>query len=201
MRSKWPGLLLMLVTVSAVGCKKKSAGGEGEIAAAAASAPAGPSGDCKACELGSSQRGCEAQYLTAARDGAGKPVPGTFGCASLSTPAAQQACDGLLGCIKKNHCWTNAAGTGPGDNPSVGCFCGTLSPSACPSGAGANGHCVAAYKAAALASAGAPAAGADDAAFSAFIAQHAFDATTPIGIADDVVSCAVDANCAACLAP
>jgi hypothetical protein len=198
MRTKQLFLIIILAAASAAGCKKKAPAGD--PSAAAAEVPAGSAGDCKTCELGSSQRGCAPEYLTAARDGAGKPVPGTWGCASLSSPAAQQACGALLACIGKNHCSTNAAGTGPGDNPSVGCFCGTLSPTACPSGAGANGPCVAAYKAAAAASVGGPAAGAEDAAFAAFIAQHAFDATTPIGIADDVAQCAIAASCPVCLA-
>jgi hypothetical protein len=199
MATKHLFLILILAVASTAGCKKKSSGGEGETVAAAASAPAGSAGECKACELGSKHRACTAEYLTASRDGAGQPVAGTFGCETLSGAAAQQACDALLTCIKKNRCSTNANGTEPGDNPSVGCFCGKTAPTTCLGGTDLNGPCVAAYKAAATASKGGPAAGAADSAFAAFIGEHAFDATTPIGLADDVAQCAIDAPCPACM--
>jgi hypothetical protein len=164
-----------------------------------AASPAKPA-DCRACELNSKNRNCSPAYLTAQRDKSGEPAPDTFGCGTLATAAAREACSALLACINKNRCAINpVTKASPGDNAVQGCYCGAkTSAQECLAGTGISGPCAAQYHAAVTASAGGPPAEAKESLFSSFIGPRAFDATTPFGLADNIVTCAFDAPCPAC---
>jgi hypothetical protein len=98
-----------------------------------------------------------------------------FGCDGF-TGAAKTSCLALLSCIRATHCLAF-------DDPTP-CLCGSLSPATCVTqGAPANAPCAAQYAAAA-------AAGFPGTVFSQFA-----DPTTPVGIADNLASCDVDAVC------
>ena len=107
-------------------------------------ASVGNPAECRRCELASQNRNCSPAYLTASRDGAGNPVPDTFGCRTLTTAAAQAACGALLSCINKFHCSLNpVTKRAPGDNPVQGCYCGKAEAANCLSGTGIDGPCAA----------------------------------------------------------
>ena len=204
----FPVAVLLFVTVAV--CSKnrqpspassetsgKEAGGPGgQVAVASAGGPS----ECRRCELASRNSNCAPAFLTAKRDASGNPVDDTFGCGTLASPVAQAACSALLSCINKNRCSINpVTKTAPGDNPVLGCYCGMKTTSTdCLSGTGVNGPCLAQYHAAATAIAGGPAAGAGESAFAALISPRAFDATTALGLADNIATCAADAPCPAC---
>jgi hypothetical protein len=117
-----------------------------------------------------------------------------WGCATLGTDAARAACVALLHCLNVNDCEKR------GQNPVMGCYCGTSPAGPCLGGEGINGACIAAYQAAASASAGGPAPGSSTAQLSRFIALAASDPSTPIGLADNVRKCAMDTPCDICSA-
>ncbi len=146
---------------------------------------------CATCENGSSNQNC-AMYYTSV-DGSGSP----FGCDSL--PAAQvAACKALAHCIVTNNCSTNSTGTAAGDNAVEGCYCGPSpeTSGACLGGTGITGLCAAQYHAAAAAdpNSGLTAAS-TEANYALYIATAAFDPTTAVGMADNVMQCAIDAPC------
>jgi hypothetical protein len=146
---------------------------------------------CGACELGSSNPNCDPGFLS--QDGSGTP----FACDSLPT-AMIQPCKDLYHCIASNNCSTNSTGTGAGDNPVEGCYCGPSPETSanCLSGVGITGACQALYHAAALAD---PASGLTTASaeglFASYIGNKSFDPSTAVGMANNVATCAVDAPC------
>jgi hypothetical protein len=151
--------------------------------------------ECGACELGSSNVNCAAYYISV--DGSGSP----FGCDGLAGGAAEiQACKDLSHCILAQNCSTNSTGSAAGDNAVEGCYCGPApeTSASCLSGTGIAGLCAAAYHTAAIAD---PASGltasSTEAAFAMYIATAAFDPTTAVGMADNLMQCAIDAPCKA----
>jgi hypothetical protein len=105
--------------------------------------------------------------------------PGAFGCSGF-TGAAQSACLALLDCVRTAGCMV---GDGPSD-----CLCGPgVDPVQCATGAvPLSGVCLSQYNAAL-------AAGPPGTVFTLFT-----DPRSPIGIADNLVQCDVDASCTAC---
>ena len=104
-------------------------------------------------------------------------VPGgcSWGCSGFSGKSLAD-CQALLTCIRTQQCAT-------GDDPTP-CLCGALAPSVCAtSGAPATAPCAAQYAAAAADAAGTV--------FSQFS-----NPTTPVGIADNQLSCEIDSACA-----
>ena len=150
---------------------------------------------CQSCQLASQQPICNSPNITATS--ATDPNDGDqtgigWGCSTLPDAKAQAACLALLRCLNANGCGR------PGENPVSGCYCGGASPESCIGGVGITGACVAEYHAAAAASAGAPATGANAAALAQFIATAASDPTTAVGLADNVKHCAMETHCDAC---
>jgi hypothetical protein len=95
------------------------------------------------------------------------------------TGTALANCNALLACVRGQ----SAAGSClAGDDPTP-CLCGALDPSTCvTSGAPANAPCAAQYAAAAMG-------------FPGTVFTQFFDPTTPVGIADNTVTCDVDQPC------
>ena len=86
-------------------------------------------------------------------------------------------CNALVACIRSKHC---SAGNDP-----TPCYCGALTPTACfNNGAPANAPCLAEYNAAQAAD---PA----GTVFGLFT-----DPTSPVGVANNLVTCDVDSACA-----
>jgi hypothetical protein len=202
-------LPLLVVVLWPAACKRQNpvappvepAAVAGAAGAGAPAAPvAGTPAECQACELKSRNRNCNPSYLTARRDKSGEPVPGSFGCGTLASPAAQAACSALVTCINRNRCPIDPrTKASPGDNAVQGCYCGAKTDTKeCMGGTGVAGPCVAEYHAAASATDGGPKREAKEADFATFIAPRAFDATSAFGLADNIVTCAVDAPCPAC---
>jgi hypothetical protein len=88
---------------------------------------------------------------------------------------ANTNCTALISCIRTTHCMV-------GDDPTA-CYCGALDPGTCvTSGAPTTAPCFAQYTAAAMG-------------FPGNVFTQFFDPTTPVGIADNIVTCDVDAPC------
>jgi hypothetical protein len=105
--------------------------------------------------------------------------PGAWGCAGL-TGAAKTNCESLLSCIRTTHC---AAAT----HDAQACFCGTASDLGCLTGA-ANGACKGQYE---------TAAGTTD---PGIIAGIFTDPSTPVGLADNEITCDADTSAPSCTA-
>jgi hypothetical protein len=125
-------------------------------------------GNCQACEMSSTS--CDPSLLT---------LPGAtsgFGCDSF-TGALQSSCAALLDCIRSTHCAT-------GDDPTP-CYCGLgVDVVACATGTSApSGVCLAAYNAAL---AGGP---------TGSVVTLFTNPLSPIGIADNLLTCDVDTPC------
>jgi hypothetical protein len=106
----------------------------------------------------------------------GQTAPACFGCAGFSpgNTTATNNCNALLSCIRTMKCAN-------GDDPTP-CYCGNLDPGTCvTSGAPTTAPCFAQYTAAAMG-------------FSGNVFTQFFDPKTPIGIADNLVSCDADAH-------
>ncbi len=180
------------VATGGSGGAAQSTGGAGGQQAVLELSPA-----CVTCETDQAAQGtnpqCLSSYLTADPSGYG------FGCSTLGSDAARIACDKLVACILTQQCSKNGSGTGPGDNPPVGCFCGSVSPTNCAAGGGADGPCVNEYAAAVLATPGAVPSGADMTAISLVITGgYGFDQTTAFGLANNITQCAIDFDCTTC---
>jgi hypothetical protein len=123
---------------------------------------------CEACESKKNAAGsCDPSNFS--------QTAGSVGCAAF-TGAIKSACTALLACIRSTHC-------SAGDDPTP-CYCGALTPTACfNNGAPSTAPCFAQYNAA-------QAADPVGSVFGLFT-----DPTTPIGVADNVVSCDVDSTC------
>ncbi len=98
-------------------------------------------------------------------------APGAWGCAGL-TGTARSNCEALVSCIRTTHC---AVAT----SDAQACYCGTATDLACLTGM-ANGQCKAQYEAAA---------GTMDA---GTIAGLFTDPSSPVGLADNQITCDVD---------
>jgi hypothetical protein len=152
---------------------------------------------CAACELASSDVSCEPDFLTSTRDAQGTPIG--WGTGTSQTEAERETGEALLHCIIVNACSANPTNDGPGNNAVLGCFCGPgVKLEACLSGAGIHGACIAAYEAAAAATPTGPPACSSIATFAYFIASVATNVKSPIGLADNVASCAFSAPCPVC---
>jgi hypothetical protein len=104
---------------------------------------------------------------------AGAAVP-AFGCDGF-TGVAQANCLAVRACIQRTHC-------GVADDPTA-CLCGPLDPGMCVTqGAPATAPCAAEYAAAAVG-------------FPGNYFTQFFDESTPIGIANNLFGCDVDAPC------
>jgi hypothetical protein len=106
-------------------------------------------------------------------------APHAWGCSDL-TGAAKTNCEALLDCIRTSHC---AAAT----HDAQACYCGTASDIACLTG-GANGSCKAKYE---------TAAGTTD---PGVIAGLFTDPASPVGRADNEITCDADTTAPVCTA-
>jgi hypothetical protein len=101
-----------------------------------------------------------------------------WGCNSF-TGTALANCNALLACVRGQ---SPAGSCRNGDDPTP-CLCGTLDPNTCvTSGAPATAPCAAQYAAAAMG-------------FPGTVFTQFFDPTTPVGIADNLLTCDVDQPC------
>lgn len=152
---------------------------------------------CEACELASSAAGCDPGLLSAATDPEGNALG--WGVDSLPTETARTTGRALLHCINEHACAANTDNNGPGNNAALGCFCGSgVSVEDCVAAAGVHGPCIVEYEAAATATPTGPPACAPLATYASFIATVSSNWQSPIGIADNVVRCAVNAPCPIC---
>jgi hypothetical protein len=132
---------------------------------------------CTTCERGGGQEACPTSLITVAGavcgDGTGGMVP-AFGCDGF-LGAARGACTNLLSCIRSKSCMS-------ADDPTP-CFCGALTPADCVTqGAPASAPCAHEYAAASIG-------------FPGTVFTQFFDPATPVGIADNLAGCDVDAPC------
>jgi hypothetical protein len=99
-----------------------------------------------------------------------------FGCDGfLLNTTAVGNCNALLSCLRSTKC-------AAGDDPTP-CYCGALTAGACVTGgAPTTAPCYAEYTAAAMG-------------FPGNVFTQFFDPTTPVGIANNTVSCDADAPC------
>ncbi len=146
----------------------------------------GPTADCQTCELSAEKGKCDREFLTAQLQD-DKP---TWGCGTLMTPREQATCVALLRCLNQVEC-------ADGENPFKGCYCGSASLAQCLVGEGVAGPCVPQYEAAATA-AGGPPAGSSTAQFARFLSEAGTNPRTPVGLADNIKECAIQAHCASC---
>ena len=162
-----------------------ASGGGSTLAAGGAAGATEPAGGCQSCQLAADQGRCDPQFLSAISSD-----PPSWGCSTLSTPRERSACSELLHCLNQNEC---AKGT----NPFLGCFCGSADMQSCLTGAGISGPCVDQYEAAA-AMAGGPAVGSSPGELVRFLATVGTNPKTPVGLADNIEECALQAHCDAC---
>jgi hypothetical protein len=167
------------------------AGADGDAGGADASSA------CAACELGSSDDSCQPPFLTYTRDSQGTPVG--WGVDTFPTEAGRAAGEALLHCITVNQCSASPTNDGRGNNAVLGCFCGSgVKLETCLAGVGIHGPCVTEYEAAAAATPTGPPACSSIATFAGFVALVATNVKSPLGLADNVASCAFAAPCPAC---
>jgi hypothetical protein len=124
-------------------------------------------GNCQVCEMTSPN--CDPSLLS-------PPGASGFGCDAF-TGALQTNCQALLDCVRTTHCAI-------GDDPTP-CYCGVgVDPVACATGASPpSGVCLSQYNAAVV---GGP---------SGTVATLFTDPRSPIGVADNLLSCDVDGAC------
>jgi hypothetical protein len=116
-------------------------------------------------------------------------VPPSFGCDSFSNPSQISACHSLVSCLRSAACNAQilaAHDNGSSDYPFLDdgtpCLCGaTVSKSSCFATTTWSGVCQAQYAAAADGAGG--------------VAVGFFDTTVPIGVANNLFTCDVDAMC------
>jgi hypothetical protein len=164
---------------------------------AAASGPGRDTLACQSCELSSAQPICDPPNITATSStnpATGEQTGVGWGCGTLGSGPARNACLALLRCIGASACGRR------GENPVMGCYCGTATPELCIGGEGVTGPCITEYQAAARVSPGAPAATATGGELSRFIATESSNPSTPVGLADNLAQCALDTECDACSA-
>jgi hypothetical protein len=129
---------------------------------------------CTTCERNPINDGvCSANYLLTVPGQAGL---GCFGCDGfLPNITAVANCNALLSCIRSTKC-------AQGDDPTA-CYCGGLLAANCVTmGAPTTAPCYNEYTAAAMG-------------FPGNVFTQFFDPTTPAGIANNTLSCDVDASC------
>lgn len=163
----------------------------------------GAAAACEACERAHAEHDrCPPNLLTATHEedpNSGDQVPVGWGLTTLATQAERDAGAALLRCLNQRRCATDAMNLCPGDNPSLGCFCGPdVAPIDCITGDGVHGVCLAEYEAAARATPGGPPSGASRATLSLYVSMKAYDPSGPIGLADMINRCAIAVGCAAC---
>lgn len=146
----------------------------------------GQSADCQTCELSAEKGKCDREFLSAQLQ-EDKP---TWGCGTLMTPREQATCVALLRCLNQADC-------ADGDNPLKGCYCGAASLALCVAGQNVTGPCVPQYEAAATA-AGGPPSGSSTSQFARFISETGTNPRTPLGLANNIKECAIQAHCTAC---
>jgi hypothetical protein len=136
----------------------------------------GPDGgeSCLGCDLNGTQSG--ACFETSPTPFAGTTDPALFGCAGFDHIAGKSSstCYALLDCLRTSHCAI-------GDDPTA-CLCGALSAPACATTPPTqlHGACTSQYLAAA---------GPDD------IYGIFFSTDSPVGVANDLFTCDIDAPC------
>jgi hypothetical protein len=149
-----------------------TAGAAGAGTGAAGAADTDPAIACQACELSATTGATCFQTSSTANPDTTDPMK--FGCNGFSA-VDQAECKALIACIRTNHC-------GKSDDATP-CLCGVLDPTTCASTAIASltGACRDQYVAAAD----------GGNVFSLF-----FSTDSPIGIANNLFTCDVDASCA-----
>jgi hypothetical protein len=155
---------------------------------------------CQSCELASTAPNCARELLTATTTpdpATGDPVAEGWGPDTLPNAVQRDAAVVLLRCLNVHDCATNSTNTAAGSNPVLGCFGGRGTDPVAIIGGTFNGPCADVYKAAAVAQ-GLNTPGDTDAQFGLAIAQAAFDPTGPVGLADTIKQCALDAPCPIC---
>lgn len=180
-----------LATGSTTASASAFGGGASGAASTGTLGGAGAGPDCQTCELASDQGRCDPELLTALWNTPHGHDQVSWGCETLSPAPEKAACAALLHCLNTAHC-------AQGDSPIMGCYCGSVSAVPCFAGEGIDGPCVSLYKAAAAVSNEGPAIGSTDAQFSRFVATVAFNPTTPIGLADNINECSIQARCDPC---
>jgi hypothetical protein len=141
--------------------------------------------NCQACELAAEQGKCDPGFLSGRADD-----PTSWGCGTLATPVERTACAALLHCL-------NVADCAQGGNLFLGCFCGSANIQNCVAGSGVSGDCVPQYEAAA-ASAGGPPLGSPVAVLARYLIAMGTNPRSPVGLADNIRECAIQAHCNSC---
>jgi hypothetical protein len=183
----------IVISLSAIGCSKKKTaptdtGAAGSTGAAGASSPAGAAGaagapaattggsgsTCVACELAGTNNAAKTCGHTSSTADKDTSDASKFGCAGFAA-ADSAACNIILSCLRSSHCAN-------GDDP-IPCLCGGLDPTTCASKSVATlpGVCGPQYVAAAN--------GGD-------VLTLFFSADSPIGVANNLYTCDIDAHCA-----
>jgi hypothetical protein len=160
-------IALAVLAMAGVGCSKrgKSSGACVDIGGAA----------CQACRSTAKHRFCDAT-LIAPQASDRSTANGQKGCCGFDDPTLRAQCENILRCVRTTGC---AAGNNPGP-----CLCGDVDPMTCArSGKPHTGACVAEYRAAAV-----------DATPASIISVFG-DPKSPIGVANNAVTCDFDEPC------
>jgi hypothetical protein len=159
--------LAIAVTSTSLGCSKRGKGSAActDIAGAA----------CQECRNTAKAPFCDAKYV-APQASENIAVNGQKGCCGFEDPKLRAQCDSVLTCIRTTGCAV-------GNNPSR-CLCGDVDQMTCArSGKPHTGPCAAAYRDALVAG------------VSASVISVFGDPKSPIGVANNTLTCDVDASC------
>jgi hypothetical protein len=152
----------------------------------------GTASSCQACQLASPKMACEPVRLTATLNvdsETGNETAIGWGIETLPSQQQRDAANALYRCVMANGC---ARGT----NAVMGCYCGSAAAVPCHAGERIDGKCIPEYQAVAVSMQTASGTSASE--LSHLIAVSASDPTTPVGLVDNLVQCALDAPCDAC---
>jgi hypothetical protein len=157
-----------------------AAGGTGGAAGGSAGAGGASASACLSCETDGTTAGvCFGTKAT---------LTSPVGCIGLSTTDAQTSCKTLLNCLQTHPtCSMGGNSTGVTSDP-TGCFCGALDAQTCVGtpAASITGPCAATYFAVY--------GGVSNANRDAVLGDF-FNKSTPVGMANDLYGCDVNANC------
>ncbi len=135
--------------------------------------PAGAA--CAQCRNTATHRFCDAKSI-APQASDPSTVNGQKGCCGFNDPTLRAQCESILRCIRKTGCSTG--------NSSAPCLCADVDPVTCArSGKEHTGPCAAEYRAAAV-----------DGTPASIIAVFG-DPRSPIGVANNTLTCDFDAAC------
>jgi hypothetical protein len=159
--------LALALAMTGVGCSKRGKASEAcaDIAGAA----------CQECRNASKHRFCDAKSI-APQASDRSTVNGQKGCCGFNDPKLRAQCESILRCARKTGC---AVG-----NDSARCLCGEVNPMSCARSAIPHtGPCAAEYRAAAVG--GTPAS----------VISVFGDPRSPIGVANNTITCDFDGAC------